>query len=1276
MSDPVPAGPAGTDDDEYEYDLFVAHVPADEEWVRGFLLTAFDTRGLRILTPDDFRPGVPVVDECVRGVQRSRATLLVLTGAFLADEWAAFIQDLATHVRVTGQAQPVIPVLREPLEKSLLPLELGLLVMVDLTDPTDSDLGPLLERLGRAEAPAETIPCPYPGGLRAFSAKDKDAFFGRAGEITDLASRLRQQRFITVIGPSGSGKSSLVLAGLLPRLDAGQWVSRILRPGPEPMRSLAAALEHPVLGAGDTEAAVSDLLARAGPGAPRLLLVVDQLEEAFTQAPADQREAFFDALVELKSGERSAVIVTVRADLFDELMTSSLWPVMPKETRVEVAPLRGEALRQAIVRPAERVGVYLEPTLVERLLDDAAAEPGSLPLVQETLVLLWEKRRRRLLALDDYLELGGEGRSGLAVALTTTADGALADLDEDQRELARRILLRLVALGEGRADTRRRRKAEELRNLADPGAVDAVVAHLRERRLLTLGADGDPHAVDLAHEALLSAWPTLRTWLEENRDGLRMAQELAEDARRWEEAGDESYLYRGVRLERATAWTDANPDEVGRPEASFVAAGLALAEETERRRRLAKDREVRAGIAAAADRVSGLLVGQNPVEGLVAAVQAVARNLDELPDELIGAVQASLLRAVRTSRERNLLLGHTATVTGVASGPDYIVSGSIDRTVRRWDLAGNPRGAPLTGHDDVVTAVAVSPDGATIVSAGADGTLRRWDQDGNSLGPPLTGHDDVVTAVSFSPDGATLASGSDDRTILLWDLDGNRLGPPLAGHDDVVTSVAFSPDGVHVLSGSADGTLRIWDCRQGSHDVLATGLPVAAAAFSPDGRSFAVGRADGNLFLHQRSGEIRTGPTLAHRNGVEALAYARDGRTIVTGGADGRARLWGDDGVADGSPLAGHRGVVTAVCVTGGGDLVLTGGSDGTVRVWDRRAVGDSIVLPGHDADVNRIVVPSARRSLVSGGADQKLRAWNWEGRALGVWEGHTSFVYDVAIAPDDAVVSASADGTVRLWDPQGKPIGGPFAGHRGNVEAVAFSPDGSTIASGGADRTIRLWDRLGQPLADPFAGHEEGVLSLAFSPDGGKLVSGGADRTVRLWDPAGTALCDPMRLHRDDVRVVAVSRDGLVASGSQDGTVRLWNLRGEPVGAPFVGHTAGVFDLAFSPDGRMVLTGSGDRTLRLWDLAGNQVGDPLEGHTGAVWCVAMSRDGRSFASGGADGTVRVWVGGGWADWLATACERLRHAVASTTVTDAGDPAVALATCLRHAPLATSTHRS
>ena len=1251
-------------EDRFEFDLFVAHVPADEEWVQGFLLTAFDTSGLRILTPGDFRPGAAIVEECVRAVERSRVTVLVLTGAFLADTWAEFIKALASHVRAAGDDQRVIPVLREPLDPSVLPLELRVLVAVDLTDPATADAGPLLDRLGRPAAPVEPIPCPYPGGLRAFDAGDRDRFFGREREITDLVARLRQQRFITVIGPSGSGKSSLVLAGLLPRLDPAEWVSPVLRPGPEPMQSLAIALHRPGLEPGGSTEAAGRLVAEI-PGEPRLLVVVDQLEEAFTQATPQGREEFFAELLALRAEERSAVIVTVRADLFDELMTSALWPAMPKESRVEVTPLRGEELRDAIVRPAEHVGVFLERTLVERLIVDAAAEPGALPLLQETLVLLWARRRRRLLALADYLRLGGEGRSGLAVALTTTADAALADLDEDQRELARRILLRLVALGVGRADTRRRRRADELRGLADPAAVEAVVAHLRQRRILTVGADGDPHAVDLAHEALLSAWPTLRSWLEENRDGLRMAQELAEDARRWEEADDESYLYRGVRLERADAWARANPDDIGPPEARFVAAGLALAEETERQRRLAVGRETRARIVAAADRVEGLLVGKNPVDGLVAAVQAVARNVDELPDELIAPVRSSLLQAVRRSRERLVLLGHTATVTSVAAGPGgrLLVSGSLDRTLRRWDADGNPVGIPLVGHEDRVTAVAISPDGATIVGAGADRTLRRWDQDGNPLGRPLLGHADAVTSVAFSADGALLASGSDDGTVRVWDVDGNLLGGPLAGHEDVVTAVAFAPDGASVLSGSADGTLRLWDHERGSHTVVATGEPVAAAAVGPDGRVLAVGRSDGTLSLHAADGAVLAGPVAAHRAGVEALAFARDGRTIATAGADGRVRLWDDGAVAYGEPLVGHQGAATAVCVVSTGDAVVTGGSDGTVRIWDRRTVGDRVTLRGHASDVNRIVVPAARRALLSGGADHTLRLWNWEGRALGVWEGHTSFVYDVAIATDDVVASAGADGSVRLWDAGGQPVGAPFTGHEGPVNAVAFSPDGATIASGGSDGTVRLWDRAGTPRAEPFGGHEEAVLSLAFSPDGATLVTGAADHTVRLWEASGRQKGEPQRLHEDEVRVVAVGPEGLVASGSKDGTVRLWSLDGEPVGSPFVGHGSGVFDLAFTPDGTMVLTGSGDRTLRLWDLSGQQLGDPFTGHTAAVWCVAVSRDGQSFASGGADGTVRLWSAGGWLDWLATACRRLRR---HPSVARAGNEAsAALATCLR-----------
>ncbi|HET7499920.1 MAG TPA: CHAT domain-containing protein [Kofleriaceae bacterium] len=369
------------------------------------------------------------------------------------------------------------------------------------------------------------LPCPYPG-MRPYQADDAEGFHGRDAEIDELIGRMRAgEREIYVIGPSGSGKSSLVAAGLLRQLargvtGLGPFVVRHVRPGERPATRLGDALDAPgqPLVAADCIAA---LLAHRGPSSS-VLLVVDQLEELFTLASADERESFLAALRALRAAPRCVVIATLRADFFGALIESSLWPEHPdtqKLSHVEVSPLRGEALREAIVAPALDVGVEVEPALVERLLADAASEPGILPLLQETLVQLWDKRTDQILTLAHYLALGDGERSGLAVAIARWADATMRRLTEVETAIARRILLRMISFGEGRSDTRRQQPRAQLCAAGEDAAEFArVLQTMVGDRLLTVDDDvaGEPR-IDLAHEVMISAWPMLAGWIRDHR---------------------------------------------------------------------------------------------------------------------------------------------------------------------------------------------------------------------------------------------------------------------------------------------------------------------------------------------------------------------------------------------------------------------------------------------------------------------------------------------------------------------------------------------------------------------------------------------------------------------------------------------------------------------------------------------------------------------------------------------------------------------------------------
>ena len=462
------------------YDIFVSYARPDAAWVKGFLLPALGLPAEQVITPEQFDPGAPLLTEVGRAVQGSRYSVLVLSPAYLSDVWATYGGDLASYLSVAERHVRLVPLLLRPCQ---VPLDIDFRVRLDCTDKADWEVeaARLRKLLNQPEPVQEPIVCPYPG-MVPFRPEDARFFKGREAEIQQLVQRLRHQRFLFIVGASGSGKSSLLSAGMLPGLartasfPPGFWLVRQVRPGARPLEELARQL-------GDDpdrpEPALRALLA-AYPPAGRLLLVVDQFEELFAQAEPTEQRRFIEALWALRAQADCALVLAMRADFFEDLMNSALWPVDPGE-RLELAPLRGGALRRAIEEPAAEVGVHLEAGLVERLLADAADEPGALPFLQETLVQLWDGMRRRLLPLAAYAELGGEGRGGLAVAVARKADATLADLTPAQRTIARRLFLRLVQFGEGRADTRRQQRVAELRSVGDdPEAFDRTLRHLTD----------------------------------------------------------------------------------------------------------------------------------------------------------------------------------------------------------------------------------------------------------------------------------------------------------------------------------------------------------------------------------------------------------------------------------------------------------------------------------------------------------------------------------------------------------------------------------------------------------------------------------------------------------------------------------------------------------------------------------------------------------------------------------------------------------------------------
>ncbi|MDQ2692028.1 MAG: WD40 repeat domain-containing protein [Chloroflexota bacterium] len=1159
--------------------------------------------------------------------------------------------------------------------------------------------------------------CPYKG-LEVFEEEDADLFFGRERLVDDLISRVRESRTIFVTGPSGSGKSSLVRAGLLHSLKKGTlkgsegWLYETMKPGREPLKELALAfsrLKSPELAGyfrahADEVAVLHDcaesvLSARKD---QRFVLFVDQFEEVFTQVGNEgERVAFLNMLAHAGTVEDGRVIVlfAMRSDFVSNCATyPALNELLSQEFR-QIGAMQPEELVSAIALPARHVGLPIEDELIARIINDMKGEPGALPLMQFALKDLFDSQQAQggliALTLEDYLRHGGIHKS-----LERHADSSFARLSEGEQELARSIFSGLIEIGRGTQDTRRTALFDELIPAhARSEDVEAIVRKLADARLIITDEQAGKDTVTISHEKLIDAWPWLKKLVNENRDVIALQNEIASDAKEWEDHGrDPSYLYTGARLVNAREQVQKRKLVLSGLAQEFVQAGHGR----QRRGQVSLISAIGAVIVLLV--VAVLIFGRQSAENRALAEEAQAASTMAIAQQ--GTAQANAEEAEYQARsaqsmawrERNLPL---ALLLGVE------VFRHEDNAQNRGLLLDNVQFNPqllqfLRGHSDEVHAVAFSADGNILASGSADGTIFLWDANTYApIGEPLRVDTASVLSLAFSPDGHTLASGRDDNTILLWDVNLHEpIGQPLRGHTGSVLSLAFNSDGSQLASASMDGNIVLWDMtlhEPAGPPMAGHSAAVQSIVFQPGGELLASGSSDRSILLWDlRTGNPLDPPLTGHRGAVESLAFSPDGTLLASGSVDTTSLLW-DMATRTplGQPLRGHDGTITGLSLSPDGKILASSSTDQTLLLWNLET-SDRIGLPlrGHSGVVSSVVFNPDGSRLASSGLDRTVILWDVAAEqristsfrpgagsvnsvtfhpagdivALGTYNGTVTLldvqtwqrvgqplrwqgadlgsIRQVAFSPDGGLLAAGSDANgIVLWDTATwQPIGQPLFREQERVTSLAFSPDGQVLVSGTREGAIMRWDmNTYQPAASGLLAHDGAVYSVAFSPSGDILASAGADGIVYFWDTESWQLLgEPLSGHTEAVISVNFSPDGeILASGSADDSIILWNVRTqEPMGEPLRGATSAVSSVAFSPDGQMLGAAVYDQTVMLWDVKAQQsIGQPLSGHIGSVLSVAFSPDGKMLASGSLDNSVILWDLDP-ASWVEKSCQR------------------------------------
>jgi WD40 repeat protein len=1149
----------------------------------------------------------------------------------------------------------------------------------------------LAAKLRLADAPALGR-CPYKG-LDYFDEMDADLFVGRevwsekiSRRIIDLVLRneLNQYRLLTVIGSSGSGKSSLVRAGVIPAIrknkSCASWPIQVLTPTTHPLESLAIALAG---GASLAEAAsLTDDLSRDSrtlglyvkhkllkSDKSQLLLIVDQFEEVFALCRSEtERSSFIDNLTTAATSEdgHTTVIICLRADFYTHCASYPKLREALSSQQEYIGAMNEEEIRRVIEEPAQRSKWDLEPGLVELILQDVGHEPGALPLLSHALLETWQRRHGHTMTLSGYASAGGVGG-----AIAETAEAVFTDrFNQEQQAISRRIFLRLTQLGDetGSGDTRRRVTVAEL--IPKPEEAEptrAVLSALADVRLITTSAD----FVEVAHEALIREWPRLRAWLDENREGLHMHRQLTQATQDWLNTQCEpDMLYRGIRLARVQEWASAHADDLNAQEQEFLTASLTCSKneaaereaqhlrELEAAKKLADTERQRAEDSAQYTsrirRRSFMISGI----GIVAIILAVF------------AIIAWRSSTSQTARLRSISLASAAQIANQRGQGDLAIALAMEsvninqppiEALNALREVGSTPGTRmvLTGHSHEVRAAALSPDAKAAFSGSCAqldsdgecelGELILWDASSGKEQKRWYAHSTWVTAVEFSSDGQTLISGGEDGTLLLWDRNGNYIGQ-LLGHRDSITDLDAVANSIHLLSGSGDGYLIMWDLKTGNvvQRFAATENPIVSISIAAIPSLAISANQSGSLLLWDLGNHqpVRYIPHLGYD--IKSIVLDPTGNWILIISNDTLGYYLRMIRTTDGLLLHQHL----FSCVPGDLDvspdssfILITCSS--TIIKMDLQDWSIQNTFYGHDEIFNTISISQDGQTALSTSKDGSLR----------VWDLSENFTYRTQSINVDSLnaIDISADGNYLLlsdaekddyirpvlWDVTQKKVITTC-----DSSFISFSPGGVKISP---DRhyaaavgiitgyynfkiiTATVWDLETGKIHFTIPLFLANSGAVAISPDSRYLLIGTqlqdkSSGQFILYDIETTESVLEFDTP-EDISSIAFNSDGTRAiTGSRFlGGVILWDIKtGTEIRNYSYAENGPIFSVAFGPGDTTVL-GAGLGEIYLWDTDTGELLDSYAGLTSTPWSLAISPQGNYVLAGTEKGELILW---------------------------------------------------